>query len=127
MLNQLALLRYYDAVDSGHVEAALALTSPTIAFAIVVPSGAVRGKDHADLAAYLRGRGAVDRRHVPLRTGTDGDVEFVYGAIVEDGTRTTGHFVAAARVDAEGLIASYHVAFDAELALLASAAPPPDA
>ena len=119
MVNQLTLLRYYAAVDGGEVEAALALTSPTIAFAIVVPTGGVRGQGHADLADYLRGRGDVDRRHVPLRTGTDGDVEFVYGAIVEDGTRTTGHFVAAARVDADGLLAAYHVAFDPELALLA--------
>jgi hypothetical protein len=119
--NELALLRYYEAVDSGDVEAALALASPTIAFAIVVPTGVVRGQDTAGLAGYLNGRGDVDRRHVPLRTSTDGDLEFVYGRIVEDGTRTTGHFVAAARVGADGLLAAYQVAFDPELALLGDA------
>lgn len=119
--NDLALLRYYEAVDRGDLQAALALASPSITFAITVPSGVVRGQDTAGLADYLDGRGQVDRRHVPLRTSTDGDLEFVYGRIVEDGTRTTGHFVAAARVDAHGLLAAYQVAFDPELALLGDA------
>jgi hypothetical protein len=67
---------------------------------------------------YLTGRGDIVRRHVPLRTSRDGDLEFVYGEIVEDETRTTGHFLASVRLDADGLIASYHVSFDTELALV---------
>lgn len=117
----LVLLNYYATVDGGDLEAAVALASPDVAFAIVVPTGIVRGEGREGLLGYLRGRGDVDRRHVPLRSSSDGDLEFVYGAVVDDGTRTTGHFVAAARVDADGRLATYQVAFDPELALLPGA------
>ena len=60
------------------------------------------------------------RRHLPLRVSRDADLEFVYGAVVEDGTRTTGHFLASVRIDPDGLIAAYQVSFDTELALVAT-------
>ena len=108
------LTRYYDRVDAGEIDAAMALVAPDVTFAIVLPGGAVRGAARSGLVDYLSGRGEVVRRHVPQRVAVGEDVEFVYGAVVEDGTRTTGYFVAAARIDENGLIAAYEVAFDPE-------------
>jgi hypothetical protein len=112
------LLRYYAAVDSGDIDAALRMVAPDVGFAIMLPGAVRRGQDREGIADYLRGRGDVQRAHVPLRTGTDGDLEFVYGAVVEDSTTTTGHFLASARVTPDGLIGAYQVAFDPELRLL---------
>ena len=115
---QLALTAYYEAVDRSAFDEALAHVSPTFRFAIMVPGATVRGEGHEGILGYLQGRGPVDRRYAPLRCTRDGDLEFVYGAVIEDGTRTTGHFLAAAHLDAAGQIDSYQVAFDPELALL---------
>lgn len=111
------LTRYYADVDAGDLDAAAARLRPDVAFAIHLPGGARRGSTSGELIGYLTGRGDVDRAHHPLRTGVDGDLEFVYGAVVEDGTTTTGHFLAAVRVE-DDLIAGYEVSFDVELGLL---------
>ena len=111
------LERYYALVDSGELDAAMELLHPDAAFAIVLPGGGVRGDDRAGIRAYLDGRGPVVRRHVPLRSSTDGDLEFVYGSVLEDETTTTGHFLAAARV-VDGRITGYQVSFDPDLTLL---------
>lgn len=116
---QTTLERYYALVDSGDLDAAMELLDPGAAFAIILPGGAVRGEDRAGIRSYLDGRGPVVRRHVPLRSSTDGDVEFVYGSVLEDETTTTGHFLAVARV-VDGRITGYQVSFDPELALLPS-------
>jgi hypothetical protein len=102
----LCLLRYYAAVDSGDIDAALRLMAPDVRFAIMLPGTVRRGNDRQGVA------------HVPLRTAADGELEFVYGAVVEDSITTTGHFLASVRVDPDGLIGAYQVAFDPELALL---------
>jgi ketosteroid isomerase-like protein len=114
----LHLLRYYTAVDSGDIDDALRLLAPDVQFAILLPGTVRRGHDRQGLGDYLRGRGDVQREHVPLRSAVDGDLEFVYGAVIEDSVTTTGHFLASVRVDSEGLIATYQVAFDPELQLL---------
>ena len=116
--DDLQLIRYYAAVDRNDLRAAQALLHPNITFAVHLPAGATRGTTSAELIGYLTGRGDVVRRHVPLRMSRDGDVEFVYGAVVEDERRTTGHFIASGRVDAEGVITAYHVSFDTQLALV---------
>jgi hypothetical protein len=41
--------------------------------------------------------------------------------VVDDGTTTTGHFIAAASLGADGLVTGYQVAFDPELSLLPDA------
>jgi len=115
---QLTLTAYYAAVDRSAFDEALTHVSPAIRFAIAVPTGTIRGAGHDGIRDYFSGRGTVDRRHVPLRSSSAGDMEFIYGAVVEDGTRTTGHFVAAAHLDASGLIDAYQVSFDPELTLL---------
>lgn len=112
------LTRYYAHVDAGEMDAAMAMVAPQVTFAIVLPGGAVRGNDRAGLLGYLSGRGEVVRRHVPLRVARAEDMEFVYGAVVEDDATTTGHFLAAVRVDDQGLIAAYEVAFDPEHGLM---------
>jgi hypothetical protein len=118
MAEQNHLTRYYADVDAGDFAAAEARLHPDVVFAIHLPGGARRGSTSGELIDYLSGRGPIDRAHHPLRTGTDGDVEFVYGKVVEDGTTTTGWFLAAVRIDAEGRIAGYEVSFDIELGLL---------
>lgn len=112
------LVRYYAAVDAGDLDAAMALVAPDVRFAIHLPGRAVRGEARQGLVDYLSGRGDVVRRHVPRRSSVADDVEFVYGAVVEDGSTTTGHFLAAVRFDEQGLIARYQVSFDPELGLL---------
>lgn len=116
----MTLLRYYAAIDSDDFDAALGLVAPDVAFAMLLPGATRRGTERQGLADYLHGRGDVRRAHVPLRTATDGDVEFVHGAVVEDGTTTTGHFLASARITPDGLIGAYQVAFDVEFDLLAT-------
>jgi SnoaL-like domain len=111
------LVQYYERVDAGEIDAAMALVSPDVTFAIVLPGRAIRGTDRSGLVDYLSGRGDVVRRHVPQRAAVTEDAEFVYGAVVEDDRTTTGHFLASVRIDADGLIAAYQVAFDPEHAL----------
>ncbi|MDR6174685.1 ketosteroid isomerase-like protein [Nocardioides zeae] len=111
------LTRYYADVDAGDIDAAQARLHPEVTFAIHLPAGSRRGTTSEEMVRYLRDRGPVDRAHRPLRTGVDDDLEFVYGAVVEDGVTTTGHFLAAVRV-VDGLITRYQVSFDVELALL---------
>jgi hypothetical protein len=111
------LVQYYERVDAGRIDEAMELVATDATFSIVLPGGAVRGAGRSGLVDYLSGRGDVARRHVPQRTAVADDAEFVYGAVVEDDTTTTGHFLAAVRIDEDGLIAAYQVAFDTEHAL----------
>jgi hypothetical protein len=111
------LVRYYERVDAGQIDAAMELVAPDATFSIVLPGGAIRGAGRSGLVDYLSGRGDVVRRHVTQRTAVAEDVEFVYGAVVEDDTTTTGYFLAAVRINEDGLIAAYQVAFDPEHAL----------
>ncbi|MFB9315272.1 nuclear transport factor 2 family protein [Nocardioides plantarum] len=119
--DQLHLTRYYAAIDRGDLDEASSMLHPRVAFAIHLPAGVRRGSTREELIGYLTGRGDVVRRHDALRASADGDLETVYGAVVDDGTRTTGHFLAGVRVDPDGLIAAYHVSFDTELFLLEGA------
>lgn len=120
-MSSVTLTRYYAAVDAGDLDGAMALLAPDVRSAILLPGRTVRGEDRQALRDYLTGRGDVVRRHVPLRQTTDGDLEFVYGKVVEDEGTTTGYFLASVRIDDAGLIAAYQVAFDTELSLLPDA------
>lgn len=110
----LTLTRYYACLDGGAIGDALELLSPECTFALLLPADTVRGSSRSDMHDYLKSRPPVVRRHVPMRTGRDRDAEFLYGAVTDQGT-TTGHFLATARIDSEGRIATYQVAFDVEL------------
>ncbi|GAA3681734.1 hypothetical protein GCM10022237_45740 [Nocardioides ginsengisoli] len=120
-MSSATLVRYYAAVDAGDFDTALALVAPDVRSAILLPGAAVRGEGREGLRDYLSGRGDVVRRHVPQRESVVGDLEFVYGAVVEDESTVTGHFLAAAKIGPDGLIAGYQVAFDPELGLLPDA------
>jgi hypothetical protein len=111
------LSRYYAAVDAGDFDTAMALLAPDVRSAILLPGGAVRGEGRQALRDYLSGRGDVVRRHVLLREAVVDGVELAYGAVVDNGTTTTGHFIAAARLGEDGLVTGYQVAFDPQLSL----------
>jgi hypothetical protein len=113
-----SLEQYYASVDAGDIDRAMTLVAPDVSFAILLPDTAVRGTGRQGLIDYLDGRGEVVRRHVVLRSSRDGNLEFVYGKVVEDDRTTTGHFLAAAHLDGAGLIAGYQVSFDPEPGLL---------
>jgi hypothetical protein len=111
------LVRYYAAVDAGNLTEALSLVDPAAPFAMTLPGRTNHGVGREGLAAYLTDRGDVDRRHVPKRVSIGDDVEFVHGSVVENGTTTTGHFLGAVSITAEGLIGSYQVVFDPDFSL----------
>jgi ketosteroid isomerase-like protein len=112
------LVQYYAHIDDGDLDAGLALMAPDVRFAISLPGSTHRGDDRDGVRAYLDGRGPARRRHVPLRVSVLDDVEFVYGAVTEDDTITTGHFLASVHLGQDGRIAAYQVAFDPDLQLL---------
>ncbi|MCZ4538563.1 MULTISPECIES: nuclear transport factor 2 family protein [Dietzia] len=116
-LSDSTLVTYYARIDAGDLDAGLELLAPEVSFAIILPGTAVRGQNRHGVREYLEGRGTVDRRHVPTHATREGELEFVYGAVVEDGVTITGHFLASARIDDDGLITGYQVAFDPELGL----------
>lgn len=116
-LNESTLVTYYERIDSGDLDGGLELLADGVSFAIILPGTAVRGEDRRGVREYLEGRGPVDRRHVPTHATREGELEFVYGAVVEDGVTITGHFLASARIGEDGLITGYQVAFDPELGL----------
>ena len=115
---RLTLSRYYQAVDAGDLDAAMALVAPDVQSALHLPSGTVRGRDRAALRNYLSSRPAVDRRHIVLTETREGDLEFTYGRVEDDGF-PTGHLLAVVRIDDAGLIASYQVSFDTDLVITA--------
>lgn len=117
------LVSYYARIDSGDLDAGLELLAPEVTFAIILPGTAVRGHNREGVRGYLESRGPVDRRHVPTHATRTGDLEFVYGAVVEDGVTITGYFLASARIDDDGLISGYQVAFDSELGLASPTLP----
>lgn len=116
-MNETTLARYYRAIDDGRIDDALDMLSEKAEFVITLPSGTRRGRGREDMGGYLFGRGVPDRAHVMLRAARVDDVEFFYGRVTE-GTTPTGHFLAAARIDDDGRIASYQVAFDVEHTLV---------
>lgn len=116
-LQDSTLVTYYALIDGGELDAGLELLTSDVSFAIILPGNAVRGTDREGVRAYLEGRGPIDRRHVPTHASRSGELEFVYGAVVEDGATITGHFLASARITDDGLISGYQVAFDPELGL----------
>ena len=113
-----ALVRYYAAVDAGDYDTALSYVDPSVEIAMYLPGSASHRSGHAGLLDYLTGRGDVDRRHVPLRVSVLEDLEFIAGAVLEDGATTTGHFLGAVSKSADGLITRYQVVFDTDFCLL---------
>ncbi|WP_327098585.1 nuclear transport factor 2 family protein [Nocardia vinacea] len=114
----LAIEGYYATLDSGRLDDAVALLAEDVQFAMLLPTGVNLGHGRAAMLDYLQGRPKVNRKHRLLRVAADNGVEFAYGAVTENGVTTTGYFVGATHIDADGLIDRYQVSFSAEFALI---------
>ncbi|GAA5055112.1 nuclear transport factor 2 family protein [Nocardia callitridis] len=113
-----AIEDYYAVVDTGELHAAMDLLAEQVEFAMLLPTGVRTGSGRAAMYEYLSGRPPVGRKHVLQRIAAAGDVQFAHGAVTESGKGTTGYFVAAMHIDAEGRIDRYQVSFSTEFALL---------
>ncbi|MGI5217947.1 nuclear transport factor 2 family protein [Nocardia sp. CA-290969] len=109
---------YYAAVDSGRLRDATAMLAEDVEFAMVLPTGVNRDRGRAAMFDYLSGRPKVNRKHRLLRVAADGDMNFAHGAVTENDSVTTGWFVAAMHIGADGRIDRYQVSFSADFALL---------
>ncbi|MEV2223807.1 nuclear transport factor 2 family protein [Nocardia vinacea] len=114
----LAIEGYYATLDSGRLDDAVALLAEDVEFAMLLPTGVNLGHGRAAMLDYLHGRPKVNRKHRLLRVAADKGVEFAYGAVTENDVTTTGYFVGAMHLDADGLIDRYQVSFSAEFALI---------
>jgi ketosteroid isomerase-like protein len=117
--NDLRLAHYYSTLDDDGIADAVSLLHEDVRYVIVLPSGVNRGTSRQGIRDYLESRPPVQRRHHLLRTARDGDTEFVYGAVTDNGN-VTGRFAAVAHVDADGMIDAYQVTFDLELVVVPS-------
>lgn len=107
---------YMKALDNNDPAAALDQISPHVAFVFKLPGTEVRGTSKQDFADYIANRNPVERVHHVLRHQVDGDVEFVYGVVTQQGA-PTGAFLSAARLTPDGKMARYFTSFDTELTL----------
>jgi hypothetical protein len=110
----MALLEYMALMDSEDPTQALGQLDPQINFLLALPGNAVRGSSREDFANYIAGRRPNKRVHHVIKHHLDGDVEFVYGVVTEQGV-TTGAFLSAARLSPDGKIIRYHSSFDTDL------------
>jgi hypothetical protein len=117
--NDLQLAHYYSTLDDGGIADAVSLLHEDVRYAIVLPSGVNRGTSRQGIQGYLESRPPVQRKHHLLRTARDGDTEFVYGAVTDNGA-VTGRFAAVAHLDGDGTIDAYQVTFDLELVVVPS-------
>ncbi|UIX29108.1 nuclear transport factor 2 family protein [Streptomyces sp. GQFP] len=113
----MVLREYMARMDGQDPEKALELLEPGIRFLIALPKGQRTGESREDFAAYITGRNAVDRVHEIIRHSVDGDVEMVYGFVVEAGV-PTGAFLSAAVVSPAGLMARYQSFFTTDFNLV---------
>ncbi|QFU91078.1 nuclear transport factor 2 family protein [Amycolatopsis sp. YIM 10] len=102
---------YYERLDGPEPLSGLELVEPGIEFLIAMPGNEVRGAGLADLEAYIAGRPAVGRKHSVRRRGADGDLEMVYGVVLEGDGRGTGSFSSVALLSPANRVARYQAFF----------------
>ena len=102
---------YFARLDGSAPLTGLELVEPDIEFLLALPDGEVTGSGRDDLGAYISGRPSVGRRHDVIRRSVDGDLEMVYGIVVEGDGRGTGAFVSVGLVSPNGLLARYQSFF----------------
>ena len=113
-----AIREYLKGLDAGDPAAALAMMDENLTFLFALPSGPVMGTSRADYADYIASRAApADRVHDIARFAVDGDLELVYGWVVEGGT-SVGAFMSAAWVSPHNRILRYQSFFDPTYSLL---------
>jgi ketosteroid isomerase-like protein len=106
------LRRMYELLDGPDAERSLELLSPDLRFSILFSNGPGPAQDFAggrpEFDAYMSQRGAPTWVHRVLVESADGDMEVVFGETRQDG-KPIATFVAAIRLDADGLISRYIV------------------
>lgn len=110
--------KYYATIDAGKLDEAVAMLAPDVEFAMILPTGENRGSGRDEMLEYLRNRPPVNRKHVVTRLASDRDLEFAQGSVTEEDVRTTGFFVGAMHIGADGLVDRYQVSFSPDFALL---------
>ncbi|MFD1539671.1 nuclear transport factor 2 family protein [Nonomuraea guangzhouensis] len=113
----MVLREYMACMDSQDPEKALECVEPDFRFLLALPGGQVSGQSREDFAQYISGRNAVERVHKVLRSAVDGNLEMVYGVVVESG-KPTGTFHSAAVVSANGKMLRYQSFFTTSFELL---------
>jgi hypothetical protein len=98
------------AMDSSDPTTALDWMAEDVTYHLALPGGAVTGSSKADFVRYIAGRHPVERLHHIVRHQTDGETEFVVGAVAERG-EFTGSFLSAAVLTADGKIRRYESFF----------------
>lgn len=110
---------YFARLDGESPLTGLELVEPDIEFLLALPGNEITGRGHDDLGAYISGRPAVGRRHRVLRSAVDGELELVYGVVVEGAEETvTGAFTAVGLVSPNGRLARYQAFFHPTFSVL---------
>jgi hypothetical protein len=106
------LRRMYELVDGPDASACTHLLADGLAFSILFSTGPGEADDfaggRAEFDAYMAQRGTPTWTHHVLAESITGALEVVFGETRQDG-RALATFVAAARIDADGLIDRYVV------------------
>jgi hypothetical protein len=113
----MGLREYLARMDGPDPITALDCLESDLEFLLALPTGHVTGKSRQDFADYISQRKPVDRVHKVLRFETDGDTEFVYGVVTEQG-QFIGAFLGAAVLAASGRMRRYQSFFTTEFQLL---------
>lgn len=108
---------YFACLDGPESLSGLDLVEPDVEFLIALPGREVSGRGTEDLGAYIAGRPAVGRRHRVLHAVADGDLEMVYGQVIEGDGVGTGSFVSVGLVSPAGRLARYTSFFHPEFGM----------
>jgi len=106
----MVLAEYMARMDSEDPAKALEYLEPDFRFLIALPGREVTGVSKEDFARYIAGRNAVERTHHIIRSAVDGNLEMVYGVVIEAGA-VTGAFHSAAVLTPAGRMARYQSFF----------------
>ena len=107
-----ALRRLYELLDGPDAERSLELLAPDLRFSILFSNGPGEAQDFAggrpEFDGYMAQRGAPTWTHHVLADSSDGRVEIAFGE-TRQGRAPLATWVAAVRLDADGLIDRYIV------------------
>ena len=111
------IAEYFTRLDGPDPLSGLDLVEPDVEFLLALPDGQRTGQGRAALGEYIAGRPNVGRRHRVLRRSRDGDLEMVYGIVVEGAGSGTGSFVSVGLVSPAGRLARYQSFFHPEFGM----------
>ena len=111
------IVEYFARLDGPDPLTGLELVEPDVDFLLALPDGQRTGHGRTALGDYISGRPDVGRKHRVLRQSRDGDLEMVYGVVVEGAGSGTGSFVSVGLVSPAGRLARYQSYFDPEFGM----------